>query len=226
MGYTVVIPAHNAAPFIADTVASVLAQSVTPARVIVVDDGSADDTADVIRGLRGPIDYVWQANTGPGGATNRGLAMVETEFVATLDHDDLWVPNKIERQLARFAAEPEISAVFGHVVEFRGDAANAHYDRPYEGWTRTTMLMRTSVAKAAEPMTDHPSRLGEVVEWLAKLREQGHVLAMVPDILSLRRVHVGSLTNRERGELARSYLHVAHSTLLRHRRAANGRRKN
>ena len=138
--YSVVIPAYRAVGLIGETIASILSQSVPPHQIIVVDDGSPDDTAGAVRTIAGPIVYVRQENTGPGGATTRGFSMVETEFVATLDQDDLWLPHKAERQLARLRAAPELAGVFGRVTQFSGSPASANLNHSHEGWTRATMV--------------------------------------------------------------------------------------
>jgi glycosyltransferase involved in cell wall biosynthesis len=218
--YTVVIPAYNAAPFIAETIASVLAQTVSPERIIVIDDGSADDTASVVASLEGPITCVRQENMGPGGATTLGIAMTDTEFVATLDQDDLWLPAKAEFQLAHFKSDPAVAAVFGRVVEFRGDPSSARHETAHDGWTRATLMIRTRIAKEAGPIVDTPNKLGEMIDWLTTLREGGHRLAMANEVLTLRRLHEGSLTARDRAYLSRSYIAVARRALLRRRGSA------
>ncbi len=219
--YTVVIPAYNAAHYIGETLDSLLAQTVPPERIIVVDDGSPDDTASVVVAHGAPITYVRQDNTGPGGATTRGMMMVETELFATVDHDDLWLPRKAELQIAKLAEDSELAGVFGRVAEFTADPAAARYEAAYDGWTRATMMIRTSVARATGPMVDPPSKLGEVIEWLAIMRENGHRLAMLEDTVTLRRLHAGSLTARDRGELSRSYLATARRALERRRAKAD-----
>jgi glycosyltransferase involved in cell wall biosynthesis len=222
--YTVVIPAFNAAPCIAETVASVVAQTIPPARIIVVDDGSVDDTANVVANLAGPITYVRQDNTGPGRATTRGFSMAETGYVATVDQDDLWLPRKAELQLALLESNPEVAAAFGRVVEFRQDPSRPLGDTVHDGWTRATLMMRTPIAREAGPIVDQPNKLGEMVDWLARLREDGHRLVMMDEVLTLRRLHEGSLTARDRGFLSHSYLKVARQALLRHRSRASGRK--
>jgi glycosyltransferase involved in cell wall biosynthesis len=215
--YAVIIPAYAAAGFIGETIASVLAQSIPPDRIIVVDDGSPDDTAAVVRAIDGPIECIRQANTGPGRATMRGLSRVDTEFVATLDHDDLWLPHKIERQLARMRAAPGLAAVFGRVAQFSGDPAGADLDNSHEGWTRATMFMRSAVAKSIAPLVDYPSKLGDMIDWLARFREARHRLEMIPEVLALRRIRPGSLSARSRQELALGYLPVVRDALRRRR---------
>jgi glycosyltransferase involved in cell wall biosynthesis len=103
----VVIPAYNAAAFIEEALASVVAQGNCVARIIVVDDGSTDNTVETVEafGRRHPefaLVCLQQANAGPSAARNRGLAHVDAEFVAMLDADDVWVPQKLQRQLAVF----------------------------------------------------------------------------------------------------------------------------
>ncbi|HEX8362149.1 MAG TPA: glycosyltransferase [Longimicrobium sp.] len=101
---SVVIPSYNRAPLITATVESILAQTLPPTEVIVVDDGSSDDTAAVCARL--PVRYVPQANTGLPGARNRGIREARGEWIAFCDSDDLWHPRKLELQMAALAAFP------------------------------------------------------------------------------------------------------------------------
>lgn len=98
---SVVIPAYNVAPYIADTLNSVFAQTFTEFEVIVVDDGSAD--ADELQRALVPylerVRYVRQENRGAGAARNRGVREARGEFIAFLDGDDLWIPEYLEGQM-------------------------------------------------------------------------------------------------------------------------------
>jgi glycosyltransferase involved in cell wall biosynthesis len=102
----VVIPAYNASAHVEAALASVVAQTLSPARVIVVDDGSTDDTAGRVQRFAErscvAIEYIWQANAGPSAARNAGLMRVTAAFVALLDADDTWEPDKLARQAALF----------------------------------------------------------------------------------------------------------------------------
>ncbi len=113
---SVVIPAYNAAAFLAETLASVFAQTVPPAEIIVVDDGSTDDTAGIARNLGATV--ISRANGGISAARNTGVRAARSEYLALLDADDLWMPEKLEVQLAAFAAAtvPSFSLYgFSHV---------------------------------------------------------------------------------------------------------------
>jgi len=94
----VVIPAYNAAGVIAEAVESALRQEVPPEQVIVVDDGSTDATAQVVRQFGDRVEYVIQPNRGPSAARNRGWSRLQTEAVAFLDADDLFLPGALAAQ--------------------------------------------------------------------------------------------------------------------------------
>jgi len=209
--YTVVIPAYNAAGFVSEAVRSALAQTVRPERVIVVDDGSTDDTAEVARAHGAEV--LTQANAGPGSATTRGLLAARSPLIATLDADDLWVADKLERQLAALGAA---GAIFAHLQDFVGDPQSGRRGAPYPGWTRTTMLVRTDLAQAVGPVID-PVGAGDMVDWIARLRESGRPVEMLPDTLAWRRVHAGSMTYGRRQQNMQGYLQVARAALLRRR---------
>lgn len=106
---TVVIPTFNRAHLITRALRSVLTQTFTAWEVIVVDDGSEDDTEAVIRSLRDPrIRYCRQPeNRGQSAARNRGMGEARGEFIAFLDSDDDWLPEKLELQVARFRELPD-----------------------------------------------------------------------------------------------------------------------
>jgi glycosyltransferase involved in cell wall biosynthesis len=93
-----IIPAYNSAGFIGDTIQSVLAQTRPVDEIIVVDDGSSDNTAEVVASYP-RVRVIRRANGGPGGARNTGIAAASGEWIALLDHDDIWDSGKSETQL-------------------------------------------------------------------------------------------------------------------------------
>jgi len=105
---TVVTAAYNAAPYIAETIESVLAQTFTDFEYVVVDDGSTDGTADIVSRHVPRITLVRQENAGAGAARNRGIELAKGDYVAILDADDVWAPYKLERQVA--AMDRDLSA--------------------------------------------------------------------------------------------------------------------
>src|ERR1700757_37711 len=96
MKISVIIPAYNAAHFLPRCLKSVFAQTLQPAEVIVVDDGSTDDSADVARKLGARV--VSRPNGGLSAARNTGVQSSTSEWIALLDADDLWAPEKLRAQ--------------------------------------------------------------------------------------------------------------------------------
>ncbi|WP_028081311.1 glycosyltransferase family 2 protein [Solimonas soli] len=220
--YDVVIPAFNAERTIVAALRSVAAQSPAPQRIIVVDDGSSDGTVDAVRRSGIDVLLLTQPNAGPGSATSHGFAASRAALIATLDADDVWLPDKMRRQMALMAAEPGIAISFTHWRHFRdADPATAGPAGP--GWTRSTMLARAEAIAAIGPVVDPPGRRGEMVDWLGRARAQGHRLQMMEEVLVLRRIHAGSLSYGRDAARDRGYLEVARRALLRQRAARAAR---
>ena len=104
---SVVIPTYNRARWLPDSVASVLAQTSSPAEVVVVDDGSTDETPAACRGFGDAVRFVRQGNAGAAAARNRGIREARGGWVAFQDSDDLWNPEKLEVQMAALARYPD-----------------------------------------------------------------------------------------------------------------------
>lgn len=110
---SVVIPVYNSAATVLDAVRSVLQQSYSELEVLIVDDGSPDDSIELCRQLTDPrIRIVVQQNRGLAGARNAGIRQARGAFVGFLDSDDLWAPTKVERHLDLFAQAPEVGVSF------------------------------------------------------------------------------------------------------------------
>lgn len=109
---SVVIPAYNAERFIRQTLDSALAQTYRDFEVVVVDDGSTDATAQIVESCGPPVRCIWQENAGPSAARNRGVREARGAFVAFLDADDLWLPEKLAEQMPLFDADARVGLVY------------------------------------------------------------------------------------------------------------------
>lgn len=108
---SVVIPTYNRARFIGAAVASIRAQTYACQEIVIVDDGSADDTAAVVAALGDGIRYIRQDNAGPSAARNRGIQEARGDLVAFLDTDDRWLPDKLMLQVQAMQRDPAIALV-------------------------------------------------------------------------------------------------------------------
>jgi glycosyltransferase involved in cell wall biosynthesis len=118
----VILPAYNGREVIRKAIDSALAQDV-PLRLIVVDDGSSDDSAAIARSYGPSVTVITQANRGVSGARNTGLAAARAPYVALLDQDDIWQPGKLARQLKLIEAHPDVGLVFTDMVLLKSDGS-------------------------------------------------------------------------------------------------------
>jgi glycosyltransferase involved in cell wall biosynthesis len=102
---SVIIPTYNYGRFIAEAIESVLRQSLRPIEILVVDDGSTDDTREIVKSFNDDVGYVYQSNAGVCAARNLGAAESRGELICFMDADDTMVPESIEKQVAKFAED-------------------------------------------------------------------------------------------------------------------------
>src|SRR5262245_56795787 len=102
---SVVIPSYNCGHLVTEAVDSALGQTTPPTEIIVIDDGSKDDTGERLSGYEGRVRYFRQENQGVAAARNSGVQEAVSEFVAFLDADDVWHPRKLELQLEVLAGD-------------------------------------------------------------------------------------------------------------------------
>jgi glycosyltransferase involved in cell wall biosynthesis len=108
---SVIMPAYNGQEYIGAAIESILAQTYSPVEIIVVDDGSPFRMEEAVSGYGPRVRYIRQENGGTAAARNTGWRAASGEFIALLDQDDLWLPQKLERQIPRFAEDPRIGLV-------------------------------------------------------------------------------------------------------------------
>jgi glycosyltransferase involved in cell wall biosynthesis len=121
----VVIPTHNRAALLERAVTSILAQTLDADEIIVVDDGSTDDTAAVVTSFGNALTYVRQENRGVAAARNEGVAQLSTPFVAFLDDDDIWSASHLERMSAAVRSTGGEAVLYFSDLELEGDAYGA-----------------------------------------------------------------------------------------------------
>lgn len=219
-----VVPVFNGAPFLQDAIASIEAQSWRPIEIIVVDDGSTDGTPDVIGAMGTRVHALRQENAGPAAARNAGLRLARGEFVAFLDSDDEWLPHKLEAQMARFEARPELQVCLSRAQHWWVSGLEheaATLDDAFNGSAQTggisvTMMRRTVFDRVG--LLDEALRHLDWTEWLLRAGDSGAVIEILPDVLARRRIHDNNMSRHRAGEEPDERLRVARSRLARLRR--------
>lgn len=112
MSISVVIPAYNSSKFIAQTLQSVLGQTFPATEILVIDDGSTDDTATIAERFGPPVRVIRRPNARQAASRNFGVAEATGEWVAFVDADDIWEPNKLERQMGELEVHPDADVCY------------------------------------------------------------------------------------------------------------------
>jgi glycosyltransferase involved in cell wall biosynthesis len=140
---SVIIPTYNYGGFIAQAIGSVLTQTLKPAEIIVVDDGSTDETESIVKSLGDKVRYIRQENAGVCAARNNGVAESTGRYIAFLDADDHWEPTKLEKQLRKFEEDPGLGLVhcgMRHFDSETGQTLDVLTDGQ-EGWVADELLL-------------------------------------------------------------------------------------
>jgi glycosyltransferase involved in cell wall biosynthesis len=168
---SVVIPTFNRARLVCETVDSVLRQGFRDFEILVIDDGSTDDTEAALARYGDAVRYVRQANRGMNPARNVGLSMARGDYVALLDSDDLWEGYKLELQVKLLDRFPDAGFAFSDFSIMKGESRRedglATWHHPPHDWSRVypqRHLYSNLGIEAPVPAADFPIYLGDVYE--------------------------------------------------------------
>jgi len=209
---SVIIPVYNAAPWLTATLESVLGQSAPPRQVIVVDDGSTDQSAAIARRYLPQIELVQQPNAGCAHARNRGVDLATGEYLAFLDADDYWTTDKLALQLAAFQQTPTLEALFGQLRQsctattMQPDIAAFGMDAQ-DGYSLDTILIRRPAFDRIGSF-DPTMPLTNGVEWLWRARRLGLVSQMLPEVVAWRRIHGDNMSIRQKPQVQAEYFRL------------------
>ncbi len=222
---SIVMPVYNGGDFIAEGIASILAQPYRPLEVIVVDDGSTDDSAMIAEQFGDLVRCYRQPNAGTPAARNRGLGLARGEVIGFLDADDLFAPNKLAQQLPRLVANPGVDVVIGgnQYWILNGGAGSAPDFTPMESDHLTlqlgcTLFRRTVFERIGT--FDETMRYCDDWDWFMRAREQGVGLLIHRDTVLHQRVHVGNITRQR--DVSSHYQLLMFKRSLDRRRAQGG----
>ncbi|RYX81618.1 glycosyltransferase family 2 protein [bacterium] len=219
---SIVMPAYNVAHYLNEALESIRAQTYRHYEIILVDDGSTDETAKIAQS-EGDVRYFKQANQGCGGARNTGIAEAQGELLAFLDADDLWSPDKLSKQVAFYQALPKTETptfVYAHVRQFFSpeiDEANRANIRLPEH-AQPAHLAGALLTTCADFATIGPfeSILGDSIDWHLRSLEAGANIHMMPDVMLFRRIHNTNMSRAQEYD-KRQYVRSLKASLDRRR---------
>jgi len=195
---SVIVPVYNGELYLSFAIRSILGQDYDPLEVIVVDDGSTDNSSNIARSFK-EVRYVHQSNQGVAMARNIGIAAARGEFIAFLDADDLWASNKLTAQVEYLLKNPQLGYVLAKMHNFLEPGINwpswqgeKFSEEDEYSYSVSALAARKSVFDEIGTF-DPRFRIGSDTDWLIRAKEAGIRMAILPDVLVERRIHDSNL---------------------------------
>jgi hypothetical protein len=204
---SVVLPVYNCAQYAREAVQSILAQTFSNFEFIIIDDGSTDDTPNVLRGCRDPrIRFVTQKNLGLAFTLNRGLELARGRYIARQDADDISLPDRFGRQISFLETHPSCALVgtwaeiwcerekTGRVHRHPSDSATLKFELLFNNpFVHSSVMLRKSAIEQVGPYASDGFRETEDYELWSRIARQ-HDVANIPEVLQVYREVRGSLS--------------------------------
>lgn len=221
---SVVIPVYNGERFLGDAIQSILQQKGVSVEILVIDDGSSDNTAEIARGFGDRIRLIQQSNRGAAAARNRGIRESTAGILGFLDADDLYADDKLSMQLLRLEQNPQVDIVMGQrkylmlEKDLGEEVCFAEYPDEHLSLQFGCGLFRRRVFERIGPLAEN-MKYCEDWDWFMRAREASVSLLMHRHIVLHQRIHTANST-RQREAGAKFTLEMVRRSLAR-RRAGN-----
>lgn len=219
---SVIIPVHNGATFITETINSVFSQNYEPIEVLVVDDGSSDNLNEIIQMTGKDIIYIKQDNMGPAAARNKGIELATGKYLAFIDCDDLWTPNKLQLQMELMHKNASIDIVLGATLQTpitqKIDPENQTSDQT--GMFKMSLgaaLFKKSVFGKVGAL-DNDLHFGEDLDWFFRARESRVFILIHKEIVQYYRQHAKMISN-DNPTVNKNLLRIQKKSIVRRRKA-------
>jgi glycosyltransferase involved in cell wall biosynthesis len=217
-----IITSFNSENFIAEAVNSILEQTYKNIEIIVADGGSTDNTEKIIEKFNFKIKFLTQKNTGPAATRNFGLRNAQGTYIAFLDADDLWHPEKLERQMNYLAGNPDLDLCITNAQMFWSQDLKKEKDffkdhprtKPIPGYATTTLLAKKSVFRITGEFNDN-FWFSDAIDWFIRARELGLKIKVIEEPLTFHRMHNSNLTKRRSDESRDEFLRLVKGVLDR-----------
>jgi glycosyltransferase involved in cell wall biosynthesis len=223
---SVLLPVFNCEKYITSAIESILSQTYRPLEIIIVNDGSTDTTSERLSAFGSKIHVIEQPNQGMSSALNNGLAHAAGKYIAFLDADDLWSPQKLRVQVDYLETHSNVSMVFSNLQQFISPELDEQAKQslicpeiPEPGYVKITMLCRRQVFEQAGSFNT-AFKVGDFVDWYMRAKEAGLEDHLLPDVLAMRRLHKSHSTAHTY-EAMKGFVHVLKAGLDRRRAASD-----
>jgi glycosyltransferase involved in cell wall biosynthesis len=194
---SVIIPVFNGENFIQKAIDNILGQNYPAIEIIMVDDGSTDDSKKIITELEIDVRYFYQPNNGPASARNRAIKDVSGEYIAFLDVDDLWPENNLKLLLKELEQDKNLLVVRGHAQVFKTDEnGNMEFlgnpDESFPNYIGAGLYRKKAFNKVG--LLDPELTFGEDDDWYKRALELSTNIKRLDEVTLLVRRHGGNMT--------------------------------
>jgi len=200
---SVIIPAYNSERYIGEAIQSVLNQTLPPTEILVIDDDSEEKDAEIAETFGESVKVFRRSHAGIGASRNCGVSEARGEWIAFLDSDDLWMPYKLEEQVALLQRDPTLDGCLGLVQQFYmpGLEVSREAKKSLEERIEPGYLVGTMLVKRASFLTvgwfEEERLLGDFIDWMARARDAGLKLPVLDRLVMRRRIHGRNTVIRE-----------------------------
>lgn len=219
---SIIIPVYNGESYLVETIKSVLNQTYKTFEIIIVDDGSTDGSAAIIKNFSVPIRYFFQSNSGTAAARNFGIDKAKGSFFTFLDQDDLWLEDKLSLQISAFKNDSKLDIVFGQIKQFYSPEVDELFRQSNRcssslmpGYLPSAMLIKRE-AFFNVGLFESNWQIGEWANWFIRASEQKLKMMMLPELVAMRRIHAANKGVLQRKSIT-EYVHILKASLDRRR---------
>ena len=221
---SVIMPCYNGERYLAEAIESALSQTHRPIEVIVVDDGSTDGSRQVAERFGDRIRWTQRDHSGIAGARNHGIELAQGEFLAFLDADDLWVEDKLARQVKALRDDPSAGIVSGEMEQFVSPELVGQIDSRIQFVAGvvsvripgSVLVRRSEFDRVGVFSTDLTT--GEFMDWISRAGNAGVKSVQIPGVVLRRRIHDAN-HGILRKDAQSDYLKVVKAAMDRRRQA-------
>jgi glycosyltransferase involved in cell wall biosynthesis len=218
---SVIVPIFNGALYINEAIKSLLSQEIDNLEILIIDDGSTDNFESQLDCFGDPrLQIIKQVNSGAAEARNNGIRKARGEFIAFLDADDIWAPNKLKIQLEQIRGCKDVNMVYCHIKEFYDESINGYNEvqkgvKTFKGYSPIALLIsKKDFLRVGYFQSKW--KVAEFIDWYDRAKSAGLSEIMLPDVLAFRRIHSGNIGRMNRPN-ANQYLAVLKESLDRKR---------
>ncbi len=219
---SVIIPVYNGDRYLAEAIESVVQQTYQPIEIILVDDGSTDNSANIARSYK-QVRYIYQSNQGVAVARNVGISQARGEFIALLDQDDRWTPNKLSVQIKYLLEHQNIGYTLAKMRVFlepgteKPSWLKAEYlSEDIPGYIVGSLVIRKSVLEKVGEFNLH-YKFGNDSDWFFRANDAGIPMTILPETLLYKRVH-GANESHKIQPMTAEMLQLVRSSIQRKRK--------